>query len=64
MSISWAVVFSVIGYTALKSDRFTAITDKLIWRPVSSREHKEEEKEILKRKAMLQEIRRRKRKRV
>ena len=62
VNFAGAVVFSAIGYTALKSDRFTAITDKLIWRPVSSREHKEEEEEILKRKAMLQEIRRRKRK--
>lgn len=57
-----AVVFSVIGYTALKSDRYTAITDKLIWRPVSWQEHKEEEEEILKRKAMLQERGRRKKK--
>ena len=57
-----AVVFSVIGYTALKSDRYTAITDKLIWRPVSWQEHKEEEEEILKRKAMLQKRGRRKKK--
>ena len=57
-----ALVFSFIGYTALKSDRFAAITDKLIWRPVSGQERKEEEAEILKRKAMLQERGRRKRK--
>lgn len=57
-----AVVFSVIGYTALKSDRYAAITDKLIWRPVSRQERKEQEEEILKRKAMLQERGRRKKK--
>ncbi len=48
-----ALIFSVIGYTALKSDRYTAITDKLIWRPISRQEQKKEEEEILKRKALL-----------
>ena len=48
-----ALVFSVIGYTALKSSRYKAFTDKLIWRPVSVQEQKEEEEEIQKRKVIL-----------
>lgn len=63
VNFAGAVVFSAIGYTALKSDRFTAITDKLIWRPVSKQEQREEEEEILKRKRVLQERSRRKKKR-
>lgn len=57
-----AVVFSVIGYVTLKSDRFTAITDKLVWRPISKQEQKEQEEEILRRKNLRQERRRRKKK--
>ncbi len=55
-----AAVFSIIGHTVMKSDRCTVITDKMIRRPVSWQEQKEEE--ILKRQAMLQERGRRKRK--
>ncbi len=47
-----ALVFCGIGYAALKSNQFEAVTDKLIWRPVSAGEHEREKEEIHRRKTL------------
>ncbi len=58
-----AIVFSVIGYTTLKSKKYSAIADSLMVKPVTPEQHEEEEAEIRQREIQAREKRRRKKRR-
>ena len=57
-----AIVFSVIGYVSLKTNRNSPIAESLMVKPVSESQHKAEEEEI-RRKELLRREKRKKRKR-